>query len=101
MAQTIPTLDWSRTDPGTPLPRKPSAGSGTCHGGLLVATGQVDAFLLMGAGPWDIAALVPIVEEAKGVFSDLTGQRRIDTGTALFAGPGLHDQLLNLAASAH
>lgn len=51
------------------------------------------------AGPWDIAALVPIVQEAGGVFSDLAGRQRIDTGEALFARPGLHRQLLRIAAS--
>ncbi|WP_026338001.1 inositol monophosphatase family protein [Nocardiopsis sp. CNS-639] len=100
VAHTRPLLEWSTAGPTTPAPRKPSAGSGTCHGGLLVATGQLDAFLLMGAGPWDIAALVPIVQEAGGVFSDLAGQQRIDTGVALFARSGLHQQLLDIVASA-
>ncbi|WP_405882846.1 inositol monophosphatase [Streptomyces sp. NBC_01136] len=98
-AQTRPALDWPMADPAAEPPRKPSTGSGTCHGALLVATGQLDAFLLLGAGPWDIAALVPIVQEAGGVFSDLAGRQRIDTGEALFARPGLHRQLLRIAAS--
>ncbi|MEV0486070.1 inositol monophosphatase family protein [Streptomyces sp. NPDC050508] len=98
-ATVLPALDWSTADPTAPPPRKPSTGSGSCHGALLVATGKVDAFLLLGAGPWDIAAVIPIVEEAGGTFSDLSGQRRTDTGAALFAGPGLHQQLLNMAKS--
>jgi histidinol-phosphatase len=98
-ARTVPALDWSTGDPPTPPVRKPSIGSGTCHGALLVVTGRLDAFLLLGAGPWDIAALVPIVEEAGGAFSDLAGRQRTDTGTALFARPGLHRQLLAIAAS--
>ncbi|MGW5097238.1 inositol monophosphatase family protein [Streptomyces nodosus] len=99
--QVRPLLDWTATDPTTPAPRKPSTGSGTCHGALLVATGQLDAFLLLGAGPWDIAALIPIVQEAGGTYSDLTGQLRTDTGAALFARPGLHQQLLDIAIGAH
>jgi histidinol-phosphatase len=99
-ASTTPALDWSKADSTARLPKKPSTGSGTCHGALLVATGQLDAFLLLGAGPWDIAALIPIVQEAGGVFSDLSGQQRTDTGAALFARPGLHDQLLDIASSA-
>ncbi|WSI41456.1 inositol monophosphatase [Streptomyces sp. NBC_01340] len=98
-ARTRPTLDWSVADLAAPAPRKPSTGSGTCHGALLVATGQLDAFLLLGAGSWDIAALIPIVQEAGGVFSDLVGQQRFDTGAALFARPGIHQQLLDIAAS--
>ncbi|MGV4981201.1 inositol monophosphatase family protein [Streptomyces sp. NRAIS4] len=46
--RTLPALDWSTDRPAAPPPRKPSTASGTCHGGLLVATGQVDAFVLMG-----------------------------------------------------
>ncbi|MGW5255830.1 inositol monophosphatase family protein [Streptomyces sp. NPDC004012] len=99
-ARTTPTLDWSKADSTARLPKKPSTGSGTCHGALLVARGQLDAFLLLGAGPWDVAALIPIVQEAGGVFSDLSGQQRTDTGAALFARPGLHEQLLDIAASA-
>ncbi len=94
----LPPLDWSTPAPTTPPPSKPSTGSGTCHGALLVATGKVDAFLLLNAGPWDIAAVIPIVEEAGGTFSDLAGHRRTDTGTALFARPGLHQQLLDITA---
>ncbi|MFE2424780.1 inositol monophosphatase family protein [Streptomyces hokutonensis] len=99
VSRVRPPLDWTAADPAAPAPRKPSAGSGTCHGALLVATGQLDAFLLLGAGPWDIAPLIPVVQEAGGTFSDLTGQYRTDTGAALFARPGLHRQLLEIAAS--
>lgn len=82
------------------MPDKPSTGSGTCHGALLVATGQLDAFLLFGGGPWDVAALIPIVQEAGGVFSDLSGRQRSDTGAALFARPGLNGRILDIASSA-
>lgn len=99
VTQVRPSLDWTAADPIRPAPRKPSTGSGTCHGALLVATGQLDAFLLLGAGPWDIAPLIPIVQEAGGTFSDLAGQHRTDTGAALFARPGLHQQFLDIAVA--
>ncbi|MEV6766224.1 inositol monophosphatase family protein [Streptomyces sp. NPDC051105] len=101
VSQVRPSLDWSAAVPIAPAPCKPSTGSGTCHGALLVATRQLDAFLLLGAGPWDIAPLIPIVQEAGGTFSDLTGQYRTDTGAALFARPGLHQQLLDIAVAAN
>ncbi|NUR58926.1 MAG: inositol monophosphatase [Catenulispora sp.] len=94
---TRPTLDWYDTTPPATV-RKPSTGSGTCHGALLVATGQLDAFLLLGAGPWDIAALIPIVEEAGGAYSDLSDQQTGDTRTALFSTPAIHHQILDIAA---
>jgi histidinol-phosphatase len=95
---TLPALDWHRTPPPTTTIRKPSTGSGTCHGALLVATGKLDAFLLQGAGPWDIAALIPIVEEAGGSYSDLSDDQHGDTRTALFSTPALHHQILDITA---
>lgn len=95
---TVPALDWHHPPPPTATIRKPSTGSGTCHGALLVATGKLDAFLLQGVGPWDIAALVPIVEEAGGVYRDLSDDRHGDTRTALFATPGLHHHILDITA---
>lgn len=91
---TRPVLDWTdATEPPRPI-RKPSTGTGCCHGALLVATGHLDAFLLLGAGPWDIAALIPIVEEAGGTYTDLptTGHAR----SGIFANAALHQQILDL-----
>jgi histidinol-phosphatase len=95
---TTPTLDWHSTlAPPTPV-REPSTGSGTCHGALLVATGRLDAFLLLGTGPWDVAALVPIVEEAGGAYRDLSDGSGSATQTALFSAAGIHRQLLDIAS---
>lgn len=69
---------------------------GICHGALLVAAGVVDAFLHLKAGPWDIAAAVPIVEEAGGRFSDLAGGRSISAGAALLTNGRVHDEVLEL-----
>jgi histidinol-phosphatase len=95
---TLPALDWHSTTPPTTTVGKPSTGSGTCHGGLLVATGKLDAFLLQGVGTWDIAALIPIVEEAGGIYSDLSDDQPGDTRTALFSAPALHEEILEIAA---
>ncbi|MCW2872968.1 MAG: inositol monophosphatase [Streptomyces oryziradicis] len=54
--------------------------------------GHLDAFLLLGAGPWDIAALVPIIEEAGGTFSDLSDTQQTSTGAAHFPNINLHRQ---------
>jgi histidinol-phosphatase len=77
-----------------PGPAKPSTGTGVCHGALLVASGQRDAFILAGGGPWDVAAAVPIVEESGGLFSDLSGGRLLGGG-AIFSNRTIHDQILN------
>lgn len=94
---TRPVLNWA--DPATtrgPI-RKPSTGTGTCHGALLVATGQLDAFLLLGAGRWDIAPLVPIIEEAGGSYDDLTTDQSTGTMSALFTNHALRHEILGVA----
>lgn len=46
---------------------------GDCFGYLLVATGRAEVMVDMVMNPWDAACFLPIIEEAGGVFSDLTG----------------------------
>ena len=92
---TRPPLNWNDPAPPRESVRKPSTGTGTCHGALLVATGQLDAFLLLGAGPWDIAPLIPIVEEAGGTYDDLTTDPHAGTVSALFANHALRHEILD------
>jgi fructose-1,6-bisphosphatase/inositol monophosphatase family enzyme len=46
--------------------------------------------------PWDCAALLPILREAGGTFTDWTGISRIDGGDAVSSNGVLHDQVLAL-----
>lgn len=89
-AQTHPR-EHADGQPGT----EPSTATETRHGALLVAAGQIDAFLMAGGGPWDLAALVPIVEEAGGRFSDVMGGRSLYAPAALFTNGVLHEQILH------
>jgi len=41
----------------------------------LVAQGRIDAAIEPIVHPWDIAALIPCIEEAGGTVSDLEGRR--------------------------
>ncbi|MGH8900588.1 MAG: inositol monophosphatase family protein [Egibacteraceae bacterium] len=86
----------SRQQKHTERQRSPdsSTATGTRHGALLVASGEIDGFLLAGGRPWDLAALVPIVEEAGGQFSDMSGGRSLDAPAALFSNGMLHVQIL-------
>lgn len=97
--RVLPHVDWTRTSVPPLPPRKPSAGSGTCHGALLVATGRLDAFLLLGAGRWDLAAAIPIVEEAGGAFSELGDDLLIGSSVAVFTNTRLHEQVLDVIRS--
>ena len=43
---------------------------------------------------WDAAAVMPIVEEAGGKFTDFQGHAKIDSGNALASNGLFHDELL-------
>ena len=46
---------------------------GDCYGYLLVATGRAEVMADASAAAWDAAALLPVITEAGGVFTDWTG----------------------------
>lgn len=69
---------------------------GDCYGYCLVATGRADVMIDPAMNPWDCAALVPILREAGGRFTDWTGAERIDGGDAVGTNGGLHDAVLDL-----
>ena len=47
---------------------------GDCYGYVLVATGRADLMVDDRMSPWDVAALIPVIEEAGGVFTDWAGR---------------------------
>ena len=47
---------------------------GDCYGYLLVATGRAEVMVDDLMSPWDAAALVPVIREAGGEFSDWNGK---------------------------
>ena len=62
---------------------------------MLIAEGCVDgASDSPGVGEWDLAAMQVIVEEAGGRFSDLSGEPRIDSGSAVASNGLIHEELL-------
>jgi histidinol-phosphatase len=54
-----------------------SRGLGDFYGFALVAQGSIDIMVDHGVHPWDIAAMIPIVEEAGGEFTSWNGERTI------------------------
>lgn len=69
-----------------------------CVQHALVAQGRIDAAIDSVMHPWDIAALVPCVEEAGGVITDLNGVRKnIAWRTSILsaASADLHKEILN------
>lgn len=66
---------------------------------MLVAEGAVDVAAEPEVNLWDLAALVPIVEEAGGRFTDLTGTDGPHGGSAIATNGLLHDQVLSYLKS--
>ena len=73
---------------------EPARTWGDCYGYVLVATGRADIMIDPLMHVWDCAALLPVVEEANGRFTDWQGQRTIRGGNAVASNGLLHDQVL-------
>jgi histidinol-phosphatase len=65
-----------------------------CYAYVLVATGRAEVALDPVMNVWDCAALLPIVEEAGGRFTDWKGRRTIRGGEAVATNGVLHDAVL-------
>ena len=57
--------------------------AGDCHSYLLVATGRAEVMIDRALSPWDAAALLPVITEAGGVFTDLSGRVTAFGGSAI------------------
>ena len=67
---------------------------GDFYGYILVAEGAVDIMVEPELSLWDLAALVPIVTEAGGTFTDLAGRPGPSGGSAIATNGSLHDDVL-------
>jgi histidinol phosphatase-like enzyme (inositol monophosphatase family) len=69
-----------------------------CYGYCAVATGRADVMLDPVMKPWDCAALIPILKEAGGSFTDWRGREVIDGGNGLATNGALLEQALALVS---
>ena len=69
---------------------------GDAYGHVLVATGRADIMLDPVLNIWDCAALLPIIEEAGGTFTDWTGKRTIEGGNAISTNGRLFDSVMEI-----
>lgn len=72
---------------------------GDCHGYFQVATGGADFMLDPVLKPWDILALVPVIEGAGGRVTGIDGGDPLQAKDLLASGGNLHDEVLQLLAS--
>jgi histidinol-phosphatase len=61
---------------------------------MLLAEGLLDAVGEFGVQTYDLAALIPIVEEAGGRFTSITGEPGASHGSSLASNGALHEALL-------
>lgn len=71
-------------------------GLGDFYGFMMVAQGSAELMLDHGVHAWDVAALIPILEEAGGQLTNWQGKRGIDAPDALASNGKLHAQALQL-----
>jgi histidinol phosphatase-like enzyme (inositol monophosphatase family) len=69
---------------------------GDCYGYVLVATGRADVMLDPVMNVWDCAALLPVLEEAGGTFSDWQGRRTIHSGNAVATNGRLFEEVMRI-----
>lgn len=69
---------------------------GDCYGHCLVATGRAEVMVDPELNPWDAAPLLPIVTEAGGRFTDLSGEPTIHGGSGVSTNGRVHDEVLEI-----
>jgi len=73
---------------------------GDCYAYALLAAGFVDVVLDCDLKPYDIMALIPLIEASGGVVSNWEGDSAVDGGYIVAAGsPALHEQVLSILQS--
>ena len=77
-----------------------SRGYGDFWSHMLVAEGAVDIAAEPELNPWDVAALVPVVELAGGRITGYDGSPALQAGSGLTSNGHLHAQAMALAAGA-
>jgi histidinol-phosphatase len=63
---------------------------------MLVAEGAIEAAMDLHSKPWDLAAIVVIVEEAGGRSTNLRGERTIYSGQLVSTNGKIHDEVLKI-----
>ncbi|MGQ0765318.1 MAG: inositol monophosphatase family protein [Gemmatimonadota bacterium] len=66
---------------------------GDCYGYTLVASGQAELMVDDRLSPWDAAALMPIMREAGGVFTDFNGRHSLAGSDAVATNLALAEEL--------
>ena len=71
---------------------------GDGYGYLLVATGRADIMVDPICNAWDVAAILPVMVESGGQFTDWKGTATTRGGEGLGTNGKLHDSVLSVLA---
>lgn len=69
---------------------------GDAYGHMMVAAGRADIMIDPILSIWDAAALLPVLSEAGGSFTDVNGNKTIETGNAISTNKTLAKQIIPL-----
>ena len=83
---------WSLLKQATRIQR----GWGDCYGHCLVATGRAEVMLDPIMKVWDCAALLPILQEAGGTFTDWKGKPTVTSPNAVSTNGALLESVINI-----
>jgi histidinol-phosphatase len=83
---------WHRLAAGAAISRT----WGDCYGYLLVATGRAEVMVDGIVSPWDAAALLPVITEAGGVFTDWKGNQTAFGGSIVATNAALAQRARDL-----
>lgn len=72
---------------------------GDCYGYVLVASGRADVMLDPVMNLWDCAAVLPIIEEAGGTFTDWHGRPTASGGNAIATNGKLFDEVMRVVSN--
>jgi histidinol-phosphatase len=67
---------------------------GDLGGGAYVLSGRADAWLESGVQIWDVAPFQVLIEEAGGMFTDMSGVPSIGNGSAVVSNGRIHTEVL-------
>ena len=73
---------------------------GDGYGYLLIATGRADVMVDPIVNPWDVAAILPVIAESGGTFTDWSGQATTKSTNAVATNGHLHAKILEFLSSA-
>ncbi len=72
------------------------ANLGDAYGYLLSQQAVAEVMVDPKVSPWDVAAVLPVIEEAGGRFTDWKGNRTIHGGDGVATNGALHSEVLEL-----